>query len=356
MARKRSRKTTRTVKAETVPEKPASAMEFIVKFLAAITGAYMESTQKQYEYCLQKFANWLIGKQLDPLDVSLNELEEYRNQLTGGSANKNVSIYAIRSFYKWLVQHGHLAASPAQTLPGFSKSAKIDEIPTVEDVKASLEQFKYPWKMLVGIQALAGARMEGAMNLRMSDIDWENRKITIREKAKKGSKEKQERTVKVPEALLELIKDYLRYRPEPSIPAIKDFLVLDKIGRKLYNPNQIRNYQRYLHKHTERICGRKFRSHSFRKFFGKDLYKHGIEVATISKLLGHKQVQTTMTYIQVDSDDMEKAVENGSSFRLEEKEREELIRLRTEKDKLAEEISSLRERLSGLLTLLQPAE
>jgi len=355
MTQKRSRKSKRTVKIKTVKEKPGSAENLIVKFLAAVSGQFMESTLKQYEYVLSKFDQWLTVKQLDSLDVSLSDLEVYRNQLTGGSANKNVHIYAIRSFYKWLVQHQYLAASPAQGLPAFTKRTRVDEIPTLQDVKACLEQFKYPWKMLIGIQALSGARMEGAMALRLSDIDWEDRKVTIREKAKKGSKEKQVRTVAVPKALLILMKDYLSYRPKPADKSLADFLALDSKGRSLYWQSGVRSFQRYLKKHTKEVCGRKFRSHSFRKFYGKDLYKNGIEVATISKLLGHKQVQTTMGYIQVDSDDMDQAVENGSSFRLEEKEREELIKLRTEKEKLAEEISSLRERLSGMLDLLQPA-
>ncbi|MFQ5981497.1 MAG: tyrosine-type recombinase/integrase [Candidatus Heimdallarchaeota archaeon] len=324
-----------------------------VEYLSAKSGEYMEKTLEAYEINLTKFAKWLKEKDLNPLDVILRDLEAWRNQLSGGSSYKNQHIYTIRSFYKWCVAHSYIDASPAQALIAFSQGTKVDEIPTLEEVKKCLAEFKQPARILVAIQAMSGARMEGAMTLRISDIHKESREIILREKAKRNSKEKQQRTVKVPELLLSEIDSYLAVRPDASAPEFEDILILNRKENPYYTKTGVRWFQRYLKRETKRTCGKEFRSHSFRKFFGRDLFLNDQKVPTISKLLGHASIQTTMKYIQVSKEDMEKAIENGSSFRLEERAREEREQILSENEQLRKQLEETKELLKNALEGVQ---
>lgn len=54
--------------------------------------------------------------------------------------------------------------------------------------------------------------------------------------------------------------------------------------------------------------GVKFSNHTLRRTFGRTMYRSGVEVATISKMMGHESIDQTLKYIGVDLDDMNSAM------------------------------------------------
>ncbi len=50
--------------------------------------------------------------------------------------------------------------------------------------------------------------------------------------------------------------------------------------------------------------GVKFSNHTLRRTFGRTMYRSSVEVATISKMMGHESIDQTLKYIGVDLDDM----------------------------------------------------
>ena len=55
--------------------------------------------------------------------------------------------------------------------------------------------------------------------------------------------------------------------------------------------------------------GVKFSNHTLRRTFGRTMYRSGVEVATISKMMGHESIDQTLKYIGVDLDDMNSAMQ-----------------------------------------------
>jgi len=47
--------------------------------------------------------------------------------------------------------------------------------------------------------------------------------------------------------------------------------------------------------------------HRFRRTFATNMHKRGMDVQTIRKLMGHSNVQTTMTYIYIDDSQVNEA-------------------------------------------------
>ena len=58
--------------------------------------------------------------------------------------------------------------------------------------------------------------------------------------------------------------------------------------------------------------GVKFSNHTLRRTFGRTMYRSGVEVATISKMMGHESIDQTLKYIGVDLDDMNSAMQTFS--------------------------------------------
>lgn len=52
-----------------------------------------------------------------------------------------------------------------------------------------------------------------------------------------------------------------------------------------------------------------FSNHTLRRTFGRMMYRAGVEVPTIAKILGHDSTEVTLRYIGVDLDDMQKAMQ-----------------------------------------------
>ena len=56
--------------------------------------------------------------------------------------------------------------------------------------------------------------------------------------------------------------------------------------------------------------GVRFSNHTLRRTFGRTMYRSGVEVATISKMMGHESIDQTLKYIGVDLDDMNSAMQS----------------------------------------------
>jgi site-specific recombinase XerD len=138
-----------------------------------------------------------------------------------------------------------------------------------------------------------GLRGCDVANLKLTDIDWENNKIRIIQ-----SKTKVEWCIKLEPILGNTIFNYLKYeRYKVNIPNL--FLAHDH------------RYRGVSPKTIGAICSRvmqaagiepkanKFGSHVFRHKIATDLLEFGIDIPTISAILGHTQPISVNTYLSV---------------------------------------------------------
>ena len=54
----------------------------------------------------------------------------------------------------------------------------------------------------------------------------------------------------------------------------------------------------------------KIGTHSFRKTFGRQLYKKGVNVEIISQLFNHSSERNTRHYLGIEQEDLDKVVQN----------------------------------------------
>jgi integrase/recombinase XerD len=161
-------------------------------------------------------------------------------------------------------------------------------------------------RLLVRIPWYTGIRVTELINIRVPHIDFENRTIRIRkqkERKQDGKVMKTQRIVPVDSGTLDMIKEYLQWRKQ--YPYRGDFLF--PITRRRVNQiywelarragiDQVGDPE--MTKHL------KVHPHTLRHSFAIHSVKHGLSLAELQKILGHKNLSTTMVYLQVSGPDL----------------------------------------------------
>ena len=105
-----------------------------------------------------------------------------------------------------------------------------------------------------------------------------------------------------------------KYRPFTVADQIHDFIVdyckEYDIGKndKLF-PFKERNVQQYLAKVADYLGYENIGTHSFRKFFGTDIYReNGNDIVLVQELYQHSSPETTRKYITIMSEEKEEAL------------------------------------------------
>lgn len=254
--------------------------------------AYSEHTWKNYRIDLDQFLEFLKGR--SPLEAKPIDLRSYVASLFGVAKPSSIArkLSSVRSFYKFLVRQGLLAASPAEglilpkqpkRLPRFliqEEAARLVE--SVGSEETQCRRDKAILELLYG----TGLRVSELSTLKLSQIDFEECWLKVRGKGNK------ERIVPVGKKALEAVQDLLKERG-----SAEGYLFLASNGRASLTPRTI---QRIVKK-TGMKAGivKKTTPHMLRHSFATHLLEEGADLRGIQELLGHSSLSTTQRYTQI---------------------------------------------------------
>lgn len=144
------------------------------------------------------------------------------------------------------------------------------------------------------IFALAtGMRLGEILNLKMSDLDFENETITISNSAEFHTKTGKYRVIPMSDRVLELLLPFHNNEYVFRFPFA----------------NKERYVQKNLKKYLKQIGMRPEISwHMFRHTHASMLVRKNVSIFTVSELLGHESVKTTMIYAKLDMSTKREAV------------------------------------------------
>lgn len=112
-----------------------------------------------------------------------------------------------------------------------------------------------------------------------------------------------DRYLRYRKALIETVR---MQRPNADVP---ESLMIWARGSKLHEYGVKGSGIDEMLKPLGEEIGVKFSNHTLRRTFGRTMYRSGVEVATISKMMGHESIDQTLKYIGVDLDDMNSAMQ-----------------------------------------------
>ena len=271
-------------------------------------------TLRSYGADLKQFRDFLLskGSSIDEKsgDVSAEKIDHlairaYLSHLYQGHKKSSLArkLAAQRSFFKYLVEEGFLAQSPAEIVATPKQEKPLPTFLPVDEVFSLLEtpDRATPWgsrdRAILETLYSCGLRVSELVGLSDGDVDFSLGILRVLGKGRK------ERIVPIGEKALAAIRDYLPQRDrvlarldpqESRVP-----LFINPRGGRLTS----RSVARILHKYLLK-CGllRKVSPHALRHSFATHLLDAGADLRAIQELLGHASLSTTQRYTHVSVD------------------------------------------------------
>lgn len=282
-------------------------------------------TRRNYQQALRELSGWSRERRSGPPDWAGLRRDDFRDFLRHlgpkrlSRAGIQLRFSALRSFYKFLIQSGVVAASPiknlslpkvSRRLPIFLTAAQMVallETPGKEMERASKEERFEPWKYFRDAAILetlysCGLRVSEVCQLVSGDIDWNERLLRVRGKGKK------ERLAPIGEPALEAVRDYWRkreYAPEPDMPV---FLAgTNKVSALTPRTVQLR-LKKYL---MAAGLDPRITPHKLRHSFATHILDAGADLRSVQELLGHAHLVTTQVYTHLTTERLKRAYDKA---------------------------------------------
>lgn len=247
------------------------------------------ATSKTRWYVIRKFSNF-IGKDFrevnsfdilrwlasEQVKISLSTAESYRNIIT--------------SLFTWLFQNKMIAFNPAESIKPIKHPQSLKKPFTLVEVDAL--KFSCKTKLdraMVEILLSTGIRCEELCNLRWGDINFITKDVNII--GGKGNKNRVTMMDDIAKKYLLEYKESLRFDSEYV------FAVKYRGEIKQRSTDSVWQKLKII---GSRAGISEVNPHKFRHTFATTMYKRGLDVRMIQKLLGHSNINTTMIYIDND--------------------------------------------------------
>jgi integron integrase len=290
---------------------------------------YSPKTEKSYVLWIRQYI--LFNNKRHPKDMGQAEIEAYLNHLAArrnvSASTQSAALNAIAFLYKHVLM---------EEMPDLEKFRRIKRYRSIA-VVMSMQEIENTFSRMSGTTRLmaeliygTGMRINECMTLRVKDIDFDLRSITVR--AGKGNKD---RCTLLPEALIPELRSHLTkvgqlhrsdilrgngYAPMPNAlykkypsaskalswqfvfpsTTVRPWRDTANMVRWHASPSTLRRaFKRavYLAKINKHVG-----PHTLRHSFASHLLEAGTDIRTIQTLLGHKNIETTMIYTHIRPD------------------------------------------------------
>lgn len=243
-----------------------------------------QSTLNNYIRCI---ANISLHFGRLPENICDDEINEYLTSLalnpkSPSRSNFKHAVYGLRYYYRLLGNNNRAIA-----LPSLKKECKL---PTILNRSELKELFSTPsllkHRIVLTLIYSAGLRSQEAINLKLSDIDFERKTIHIRQ-----SKYKKDRIVPLADNMAIGLRRYIA----AENPHIWLFNGKEPDGR--YSVRGLAWVMRETLKKSS--IKKDVDLHSLRHAYATHLLEDGLNIVTVKDLLGHAEITTTMIYLHV---------------------------------------------------------
>lgn len=268
--------------------------------LEAQMSNYRPSTIRWWRHALRMFVGHFPGGELHEIrDVTFDRLRRYLydKRAGGWTADTFSNQYrALRAFFRWAVEQGHLPVSPLEGIKRPRLEKKLPKRISQQDAERLLEfafhgttryRFqRYRDRALVAVMLYAGLRVSETTHLLVSDVDLVNGALHVR--CGKGAKD---RVVPFLGTLRQYLLEYFKER-EAAGKRTPFFFCPVRDDRGLSAGGLKRIYTSLRDK-----SGVDFSAHKLRHTFATLMMEAGCDLFALQKMLGHSNIQTTTIYL-----------------------------------------------------------
>lgn len=280
-------------------------------------------TQRNYKQALAEFYHWHQQERQQPPPWETLRRDDFRSYLRFlgrgnlGRAAIQLRFSALRSFYKFLIRHNALTASPIKNLSLPKIGKRLPQFLTAQQMVDLLQS---PLMELAGLKRNAEKRVDEAPFLRdvailetiyscglriselcgvqVQDLDWHNQSVRVRGKGRK------ERLVPIGAPALAAIRNYWNRLTQLPTDAMPVFMISQKKSAPLYPRLVQLRLKRYLE-----IAGLdpKLTPHKLRHSYATHMLDAGADLRSVQELLGHAHLVTTQVYTHLTTERLKRA-------------------------------------------------
>ena len=264
---------------------------------------YSDYTILNYRKDLEEYVEFLNESKYKYDDMDYKKCINYLLYLDKKNLKKNsVSrrLSSLRTFYKYLVLTNNTSSNPfllvsspkkEKRIPKFINYQGIEEIFNIPNIKTSEGQRE---RVILEILYGSGVRVSELVNIKIKDIDFDNKTILI---FGKGSKE---RIVSFGEPALDAINLYIKEgRKELLDKKESEYLIVGKEKESLTT----RRIEQIVNKLIEKTSIKmNITPHMFRHTFATHLLDQGCDLIAVQELLGHESLSSTEIYTHISNE------------------------------------------------------
>lgn len=264
------------------------------------------STQKRYRAIIDNFVRFIQKVYPHIENVSrftpklFEDFKGFRREEEAQNRTINAELVVLRMMFRLAIQWGYAKGNPTDGVSKLRIAQKnAPRFLTEEECKKLLENSD-EWLYPIFFTFLnTGMRKSELENLEWSDVDFDRRKIKIVVKDD-WSPKTNEREIPINDSLLEALK-----KQKQNANGSK-YVFPDEEGGQIYK-NRLRKRLMTL---TKKLgFAEVTQVHALRHTFASHLVMKGVDLATVKKLMGHSDIDTTMIYSHLTEKHVDEAVD-----------------------------------------------
>lgn len=287
---------------------------------------YSRRTEDAYVHWIRRFI--VFHGRRHPCELAAAEIAAFITWLAVdqhvAASTQNQALSGILFLYKAVLrlEIGDVVVPPRARMP-----SRVPVVLTPSEVRAVIGRLRDVPRIVVMMLYGAGLRLQECLELRVKDLDFERREVTVRRG--KGQKD---RRVMLPETVRPLLTSHLdSVRRQHQMDLAAGFgrvMLLDALERKFPNaptdwawqfvfpagrlcrderfgpPTRFHLHESVIQRAVTQagraaVLTKRVGCHTFRHSFATHLLESGSDIRTVQELLGHADVSTTMIYTHV---------------------------------------------------------
>ena len=250
-------------------------------------------TVKSYSSDLKQFSKYLSKECNINSDINQVNFQTIRswivflleNNINPRSVNRKISV--LKSYYKFLLQEGILSYNPMIKIISPKTSKRLPSFVDKDDIQNLLDKVKFENnyignrdRLIIEFFYVTGIRLSELINIKISDIDFNNNYIKVLGKRNK------ERLIPLSNNMTNKLKNYVNEND------ISEYLFNNK-GKKMYS----KLVYRLVKKHLNLVSSIDNKGpHVLRHTFATHMLNNGADINAIKELLGHSNLNATQVY------------------------------------------------------------
>lgn len=264
-----------------------------------------KNTINGYTRILEKFHDFCVERNIvDVSDVTSSTIKEFllyrKNVLKNNPTSLNTNLRGLRTFFNYLANNEVINSKsiPTAKIPYVKEEIKV-EVFSDDQIRQMLNYYrriKYRDKTFVSFRDHTiiivllgtGMRLGELVNLKWSEVDFNNEIITVYGKKRMSS------SIPMTERLKKELAEY-RILVEQHFGQLGEYVFTNYKNKQL-TPNAVK----MIFKHLKVIMNFKnvrLSAHTFRHTFAHRCLMSGMDVFTLQKMLRHSKLDVTMRYV-----------------------------------------------------------